>query len=119
MTAEVSLANVTIQENMEPKELNAFITHFDITTIRILQKFYRNGLSFPGDTSCYYVQQLQSELNREGLKIGIETVRKRLELLVKLKMLDKVDTYPRIYVPVRNVDAVQKVISRVQEILLK
>jgi len=119
MATDVALANVAIQETMQPKELNAFITHFDITTIRILQKFYRNGLSFPGDTSCYYVQQLHSELNREGLKIEIETVRKRLELLVKLKMLDKVDTYPRIYVPVRDVDAVQKVISRVQEILLR
>ena len=119
MATDVALANVAIQETMQPKELNAFITHFDITTIRILQKFYRNGLSFPGDTSCYYVQQLHSKLNREGLKIEIETVRKRLELLVKLKMLDKVDTYPRIYVPVRDVDAVQKVISRVQEILLR
>lgn len=119
MVGEISLANVAAQETMQPKELNAFITHFDITTIRILQKFYRNGLSFPGDTSCYYVQQLHSELNREGLKIEIETVRKRLELLVKLNMLDKVETYPRIYVPVRDVEAVQKVISQVQEILLK
>jgi len=119
MSNESSLIAVPFQETIQPAELNSFITHFDITTIRILQKFYKNGMTFPGDTNCYYVQQLHAELNREGLKIELETVRKRLELLVKMKMLDKVDTYPRIYAPVRNVESVQKIISRIQEILLK
>ena len=100
------------------EELNSFILHLDIIMIRILQKFYKSGLSFPSDTSCYYVQQLQTELKREGLKIELETLRKRLDTLVKIRLLEKVGTYPRIYMPIRDVEKVQRIVEKVQKILI-
>lgn len=116
-----SLANVSVEKENKIEDvfdgLNSFILHLDIVMIRILQKFYKSGLSFPSDTNCYYVQQLQSELNREGLKIELETLRKRLDLLVKIRLLEKVETYPRIYMPIRDVEKVQKIIQRVQKLL--
>lgn len=119
-----SLINVSIEKDIKSKvedeleELSGFILHLDIIMIRILQKFYRSGLSFPSDTTCYYVQQLQSELNREGLKMELETLRKRLDTLVRIRLLEKVETYPRIYMPIREVERVQKIVQRVQKLLL-
>ncbi len=120
MANEISSV-IPVQEQMKKDgidELGSFITHLDVTMIRILQKFYANGLSFPSDTNCYYVQQLFSELRREGFHIELETLRKRLGSLVKLNLLEKVESYPRIYVPIRDVGKVQKLVKKIQKLLL-
>lgn len=122
MNSVDSLINISLEKNIESEskseEINSFVLGFDIITIRILQKFYKNGMSFPNDTTCYYIQQLFTEITREGLKIELETLRKRLEYLVKIQLLEKVETYPRIYMPVKNVERVQKLIKNIQELLL-
>ncbi|MEM5855102.1 MAG: hypothetical protein QW472_02155, partial [Candidatus Aenigmatarchaeota archaeon] len=91
--------------------------NFDIITIRILQKFYFNK-DFPNDVNSYYIQQLLSELKSEGLEINLETLRKRLENLVKLNLIEKVETYPRIYMPVRDVEKIRSFLIKVKELFL-
>ncbi|MEM3393832.1 MAG: hypothetical protein QXY79_02185 [Candidatus Methanomethylicia archaeon] len=111
--------NISIQEDIKSKkELSSIFLNFDIIMIRILQKFYFNGNKFPNDTTCYYVQQLFSELRSDGLQINLETLRKRLDTLVKLNLIEKVDTYPRIYMPVRDIERVRELILKVKELFL-
>jgi hypothetical protein len=109
--------NISVQDVEPKKEISSIFLNFDVVMIRILQKFYFNG-NFPNDTTCYYVQQLFSELKSEGLQINLETLRKRLESLVKLNLIEKVETYPRIYMPVRDVERIKKLLMKVKEIFL-
>lgn len=122
MSSVDSVISISLEKNIESQtssgEINGFVLGFDIVTIRILQKFYKNGMSFPNDTTCYYVQQLFTEISREGLKVELETLRKRLDYLVKIQLLDKVNTYPRIYMPVKNIEKVQELIKSIQKLLL-
>jgi len=107
----------SVSENIGA-EISSLLSHFDVITVRVLQKFYKTGDKFPNDVNCYYVSQLHAELMREGLKIEIETLRKRLDVLVKLGFLEKVKTYPRLYMPVRNVEKVRMMIERIKQLLV-
>jgi ssDNA-binding replication factor A large subunit len=119
MNREDSLINISIQEDIgSKKEISSLFLNFDVIMIKILQKFYFNNNSFPNDTSCYYLQQLFSELKTEGFQINLETLRKRLETLVKLNLIEKVETYPRIYTPIRDVEKIKKLLVKVKEIFL-
>lgn len=119
MNREGSLVNVFVQEDVESKkEISSIFLNFDVVMIKILQKFYFNDNAFPNDTSCYYIQRLFSELRSDGLEINLETLRKRLESLVKLNLIEKVETYPRIYMPVRDVERIKKLLKKVKEIFL-
>lgn len=114
---ESVILNFSVPENIGT-EISSIITHFDIITVRVLQKFYKTGRRFPGDVNCYYVSQLHSELRREGLRIEVETLRKRLDTLVKLGFLEKVNTYPRLYMPVKNIEKIRSLIEKVKSLLL-
>jgi hypothetical protein len=119
MNMQSALINNSVQENIESKkEVFSVFLNFDVIMIKILQKFYFNEKIFPADTTCYYVQQLFSELRSDGLRINLETLRKRLEVLVKLNLIEKVDTYPRIYVPVRDVERVRSLLEKVKQAFL-
>ena len=119
MSTQTSLMNASVQEETESKkEVSSLFLGFDIITIKILQKFYFNENVFPADTTCFYVQQLFSELKSSGLQINLETLRKRLESLVRLNLIDKVDTYPKIYMPVRDVEKIRNLLVRVKEVFL-
>ncbi|MEM7826287.1 MAG: hypothetical protein QW451_01485 [Candidatus Aenigmatarchaeota archaeon] len=111
------LKSISIQELKveEKKEISSIFLNFDIITLKILHKFYFNDTKFPNDTNCYYLQQLFSELKSEGFTINSETLRKRLETLVKLKLIEKIDTYPRIYMPVRDVEKIKNLLKKVKE----
>lgn len=114
-----SLLNTTVQQATVPKKhVSSIFLNFDVIMIKILQKFYFNDKTFPTDTTCFYVQQLFSELKSDGLQINLETLRKRLESLVKLGLIDKVETYPRIYMPVRDVEKVREMLSAVKAAFL-
>lgn len=113
--SDVNLKNISIQEVVEKKEISSIFLNFDIITLRILYKFYFNDTKFPNDTNCYYLQQLFSELKSEGFLINSETLRKRLENLVKLKLIEKVSTYPRVYIPVRDVEKIRNLLKKVKE----
>jgi len=119
MGAQELVLNSPMKQNIELKgEVSSIFLNFDIIMIKILQKFYFHEESFPADTSCYYVQQLFSELKSDGLRINLETLRKRLESLVKLNLMEKVDTYPRIYTPIRDVEKVRDLLTKVRETFL-
>ncbi|MEM5852880.1 MAG: hypothetical protein QXS37_00680 [Candidatus Aenigmatarchaeota archaeon] len=119
MNRQDSLINISVQQNIElKKELASIFLNFDVIMIKILQKFYFNGENFPNDVNSYYLQQLFSELRSEGLQINVETLRKRLESLVKLGLIDKVNTYPRIYAPVRDVEKVRNLLIRIKQVFL-
>lgn len=119
MAAQESLLNVFIEQaELTKKEISSIFLNFDVVMIKILQKFYFGEKSFPADTTCFYVQQLFSELRSDGLQINLETLRKRLESLVKLNLIDKVETYPRIYVPVRDTERVRELLEMVKKIFL-
>jgi hypothetical protein len=96
------------------KEDFSFFANFDIITVRILQKFYTSSLNpLNNDVNCFYVQQLHKILVGEGLKINIESLRKKLEFLVKIGFIEKVNTYPRIYIPLRDVEKIKKIQSKI------
>ena len=118
MNKQESVVDISLEEVGSKKEISSIFLNFDVIMIRILQKFYFNDSNFPNDTACYYVQQLFSELRSEGLQINLETLRKRLESLVKLNLIEKVETYPRIYTPVRDVEKIKKLLMKVKEIFL-
>jgi hypothetical protein len=119
MDVQESLVNISIQQDViSKKEVSSIFLNFDVITIKILQKFYFNGNAFPADTTCYYVQQLFSELRSNGLQIKLETLRKRLESLVGLNLIERVNTYPRIYMPVRDVERVRELLEKVKEVFL-
>lgn len=119
MDIQDSLMSIPLQQDLvSKKEITSIFLNFDVVMIKILQKFYFSGKDFPDDTTCFYVQQLFSELRSGGLQINLETLRKRLESLVKLNLIDKVDTYPRIYVPVRDVERVRSLLEKVKEVFL-
>jgi hypothetical protein len=119
MNRQDSLINISVQEDIgSKKEISSIFLNFDVGMMKILRKFYFNDNNFPNDTTCYYIQQLFSELKSEGLQINLETLRKRLESLVKLNLIEKVETYPRIYMPVRDVERVRKLLEKVREVFL-
>jgi hypothetical protein len=117
-----SLKSVEEEKTKLTKEDFSFFANFDIVTVRILQKFYTSSLNpLDNDISCFYVKQLQEMLASEGLKINLESLRKKLEFLVKIGFIEKVKTYPRVYIPLRDVEKIKKIqgkISRLKEIFL-
>ena len=121
MGPDESTINVNISANLEKKELTrddfSFFADFDIITVRILQKFYGGGfVQNDGPLNTFYVQQLHLVLNKEGLKIGMEGLRKKLEFLVRIGFLEKVKTYPRIYMPIRYVEGIKKIQFRIEQL---
>jgi hypothetical protein len=109
------------EKKLEKKELTkedfSFFANFDIITVRIIQKFYGKTLNpLDSEINCYTVQQLWVILNREGLKIGLEGLRKKLEFLVKVGFLEKVRTYPRIYMPLRDIEKIKRVQKKIEKL---
>jgi hypothetical protein len=119
---KTSLKSLEEEKTKLTKEDFSFFANFDIITVRILQKFYTSSLNPLNDEiSCFYVKQLQEILASEGLKINLESLRKKLEFLVKIGFIEKVNTYPRIYIPLRDVEKIKKIqgkISKLKEIFL-
>ncbi len=109
-TGEAKLRELT-------KEDFSFFSNFDIITVRIIQKFYGSGIgALNSDVNCFHVQQLHFILKGEGLQIGTEGLRKKLEFLVRIGFIEKVNTYPRIYMPLKHVDAIQKIQTKVEQL---
>jgi hypothetical protein len=90
------------------------LSKFDVINVKILQKFYGKTIDpFSGEINSYDVKTLHEFLKREGLKINIETLRKRLDNLVSFNFLEKVDTYPRIYTAVRDLEKIKIIQSKI------
>ncbi len=82
----------------------SFLDKLDFLDIQILRKFYMTGEEFPNDTKpyCFPILYLELKVNKQ-IKIGMEGLRKRLNNLVKLGLLEKVKhSNPTSYLPVRG-----------------
>ena len=90
------------------------LSKFDVINVKILQKFYGKTIDpLSSDINSYDVETLHELLKIEGIKINKETLRKRLESLVSLKFLDKIETYPRIYTAVRDIEKIRSIQSKI------
>jgi len=112
MRENVSVNSLEIKS--EEKIDFTILSKFDVINVKILQKFYGKTIDpFSGEINSFDVKTLHEILKREGLKINIETLRKRLDNLVLLNFLEKVDTYPRIYTVVRDVEKIKVIQSKI------
>ncbi|MEM5790571.1 MAG: hypothetical protein QXP77_00760 [Candidatus Aenigmatarchaeota archaeon] len=108
MNSVDSFINISANENIEKNDviekINGLAERLDFIDIQILRKFYMTGREFPNDTQPYCFPLLYKEMKvNNKLKIGIEALRKRLNNLVKLGLLEKVKhSNPTGYRPVRG-----------------
>lgn len=108
MNTHDSLINISEKENIEKSDVIEKITEFaeklDFIDIQILRKFYMTGKEFPNDTQPYCFPLLYKEMKvNNRLKIGVEALRKRLNNLVKLGLLEKVKhSNPTGYRPIKE-----------------
>lgn len=102
-------------EEIFEKNILSFVERLDFIDIIILKKFYVTGKEFPNDTQPYCFPLLYQEMKKiHHLKIGIEALRKRLDGLVKLGLLEKIKkSNPSFYSPIRGrEDFVRNVITK-------
>jgi len=73
----------------------------DFLDVQILRKFYMTGKDFPFDTQPFCFPILYREMkDSHRLKIGMEALRKRLNVLMKAGFLEKVSgSSPTNYLP--------------------
>jgi len=116
MTAFLKTENLPETKNLEPLDLS-FLAHFDLIMIRILQKFYGKAVDpVNGEINSYDVQRLKKVLEKEGLKITTEGLRKKLDLLVRLGFLVKIPTYPRIYTVPKDYEQIKKIQEKIEKL---
>ena len=120
----MNLKNQFLQKNNQKLTSSdlSFIAHFDIIMVRVLQKFYGKSIDpVNGEMNSYDIQRLRKILIKDGLKISVEGLRKKLDMLVRLGFLEKVMTYPRIYTVVKDIENIKNIqlkINRIRKILL-
>jgi hypothetical protein len=109
-----NLMKTSVEIKTEEKPDFTILSKFDVINVKILQKFYGKTIDpLSGEINSYDVKTLHEFLKREGLKINIETLRKRLDNLVALNFLEKINTYPRIYSAVRDIEKIKVIQSKI------
>jgi len=89
-----SFIKTSVEIKTEEKLDLTILSKFDVINVKILQKFYGKTIDpFSGEINSYDVKTLHEFLKREGLKINIETLRKRLDNLVALNFLEKIKIF--------------------------
>ncbi|MFH7903689.1 MAG: hypothetical protein QW409_01920 [Candidatus Aenigmatarchaeota archaeon] len=111
-------------ENLENKVLSSPLTEIfikqileriDFIDVLILKKFYLTGKEFPNDIQPYCFPFLYNELKlQHQINLTLEGLRKRLNALVNLGLLKKVEkTNPSIYFPKEEMkETVRKIIFK-------
>jgi len=86
------------------REMFALIDRLDLIDVIVLKKFYATGKNFPFDTQPYCFPILYKEMKENNnLKICMEALRKRLDVLVKAKLLEKINnSNPTNYIPING-----------------
>jgi predicted transcriptional regulator with HTH domain len=95
--------------------ISQILERIDFLDVLILKKFYATGKEFPNDTQPYCLPILYRELTEQNnVKISLEGLRKRLNSLVKIGLLNKIErTNPSIFYPVRGKEElVRKIIVK-------
>ena len=92
-----------MEQNIE-KTVNDFAERLDFLDIQLLRKFYMTNSPFPYDTQPYCFPLLFKEMREvHKIKIGSEALRKRLDNLVGVGLLEKIrNSNPANYSPVRG-----------------
>lgn len=99
--SEVQEASTDISEQ---ENILTLAERMDFLDVQLLRKFYSTGKSFPNDTQpfCFPVLYIEMKVSHK-MQIGLEALRKRLDNLVKLGLLEKVShSNPANYMPVRG-----------------
>lgn len=79
------------EEIGELVEVSMLAERLDFLDIQILRKFYMNGKEFPFDTQPHCFPILYREMKTtQKIKIGSEGLRKRLDALVAVGLLEKI-----------------------------
>ena len=86
---------VILQEKLQEKEfvdeIVIIVEKLDFLDIQILRKFYMCGKDYPFDTQPFCFPILYQEMKTvQKIKIGLEGLRKRMDALVNLKLLEKI-----------------------------
>jgi len=78
-----------------------FVERLDFLDVQILRKFYSTGKEYPFDTQPHCFPILYKEMrDNNHLQIGPEALRKRLDNLVRVGLLGKIqNSNPTNYVP--------------------
>jgi len=109
MTSEDLFLNISSESNIAQREVEELDTillnlveRLDFIDVQILRKFYTTGKEFPNDTQPYCFPILYKEMKEvHRLKMGMEALRKRLEILVKFGFLGKINnSNPTNYSPI-------------------
>ena len=100
-----SFLETSLDKNIETKGLENvlvdFVDRLDFLDVQLLRKFYATGKDFPLDTQPHCFPILFKEMkDAHHLQIGPEALRKRLDNLVRVGLLDKIkNSNPTNYTP--------------------
>lgn len=103
MTRLDSVINISVEQDIQ-KTVSEFAEKLDFLDIQLLRKFYVTNSPFPYDTQPYCFPLLFKEMREvHKIKIGSEALRKRLDNLTKVGLIDKIrNSNPANYSPVRG-----------------
>lgn len=94
MTENILSEAVPVQirdKNVDFEAAVALAERLDFLDIQILRKFYMNGREQPFDLQPYCFPMLYNEMKvNHKIKIGVEALRKRLNNLTRLGILEKI-----------------------------
>jgi hypothetical protein len=103
MNSTETLINISLEKDID-EVIAGLVDRLDFLDVQILRKFYSTGKEFPFDTQPYCFPVLYKEMKEvHRLKIGLEALRKRLDVLVRFGFLEKVSSSnPANYMPVKG-----------------
>lgn len=100
-----SFFETTVDQSIETEDLETvlidFVERLDFLDVQLLRKFYSTGKEFPLDTQPHCFPILYKEMcDNHHLQIGAEALRKRLDNLVRVGFLGKIQkSNPTNYTP--------------------
>lgn len=101
-----SFLETSLDKSMETKDIETvlidFVERLDFLDVQLLRKFYSTGKEFPLDTQPHCFPILYKEMkDNNHLQIGPEALRKRLDNLVRVGFLEKINnSNPTNYTPI-------------------
>jgi len=101
-----SFLETSLDKSLENNDIETvlieFVERLDFLDVQLLRKFYYTGKEFPLDTQPHCFPILFKEMrDNNHLQIGAEALRKRLDNLVRVNLLGKIqNSNPTNYTPV-------------------
>jgi hypothetical protein len=101
-----SFLETSLDKSLETNDIETvlieFVERLDFLDVQLLRKFYSTGKQFPLDTQPHCFPILFKEMRDSNhLQIGAEALRKRLDNLVRVNFLGKIqNSNPTNYIPI-------------------